>query len=176
MEHLAERDATERGVDEVVERGLIRLAEVLPRAAAERGETRRLPEVHPVGAARREVVVALIRVADLIDGEVIEVPFPTPLHVRPPGLRRDLGGVLSANQIRELVHAVDRSHPWGRRANAARWATRARASVIGRRRRGGKLNRRRWRCFGASKVTYVEHMLRVARLVRFCLSYTSPSP
>ena len=111
MEHLAERDSAERGVDEVVERCLVRLAEVLPRGAAERGETRRLPEIEAVGAASREVVVALVRVADLVDGEVIEIPFPTPLHVRPPGLWRDLGCVLPANQVGELVHAVDHGDP-----------------------------------------------------------------
>ena len=126
VEHLTESDSSHGRVDEVVERGLIGLPEVLPGATAERGERRRFPEVQSVGAPRREVVVALVRVADLIDGEIIEVPFPTPLHVDPPGLRCDLRGVLSANQIGELVGDVDVRGPQERVAESsgrAAWAS-----------------------------------------------------
>jgi hypothetical protein len=45
--------------------------------------------------------------ADLVDDEVVEIPFPPALHVRPPGLRRNLRRVLPTYQVGELVEAVD---------------------------------------------------------------------
>ena len=67
----------------------------------------RLPEAQAVGPAGVEIVVALVGMADLVDLEVVEVPDPALFHVRPPGLRRDLRGVLAAHQVGELVEAVD---------------------------------------------------------------------
>ena len=99
MEHLAERDAAERGVDEVVQRRMVRFAEVLPGAAAERGHRRRLVEAQAIGAAGVEVVVALVGVADLVDEEVVQIPDPALLHVRPPRLGRDLRGDLAACRL-----------------------------------------------------------------------------
>jgi hypothetical protein len=61
MEHLAERDAAERRVDEVIQRGMVRLAVVLPGGAAEGCEGRRFVEAQTIGAAGVEVVVALVR-------------------------------------------------------------------------------------------------------------------
>src|SRR6187399_2153758 len=107
MEDLAERDAAERRVDEVVQRRLVGLAEVLPRAAAERCDRRRLPEVQAVRARAREVVVALIRVAELIDDEVVEIPDPAMLHVVPPRGGRDARGDLSTGEIRQSVDDID---------------------------------------------------------------------
>src|SRR5262245_10261729 len=144
MEHLAQRHAAERRVDEIVERGLIRLAEVLPGAAAKRGDSRRLPEVHAVGASAVEIVIALIRVADLVDGEVVEVPLPSSLHVLPPRLRCDFGGVLSADQVCGFVKAIDDGGPREGFADPTRWTARAGTSLVVQRwRRGGKLNRGR---------------------------------
>ena len=67
MKHFPERDPAKRRVDEVVERRLIRFAEVPPGAAPERGQGGRFPEIQPVGSPGREVVVPLIGVADLVD-------------------------------------------------------------------------------------------------------------
>ena len=100
------------GVDEVVERGLIRFAGNAP-ANCCRGAVRPADsEIHAVEAASGEVVVALVRVAIWLTAKSSR-SIPTPLHVRPPGLRRDLGRVLSANQVRELVYAVDRGGTGG---------------------------------------------------------------
>ena len=102
MKHLAERDAAQRRVDEVVQGRVVRLAEILPGGAAEGRHGRRLIEAQAVGPARVEVVVALIRVADLVDGEVVQVPDPPLLHVGPPGLGRDSRRHLAANEVRQL--------------------------------------------------------------------------
>ena len=122
MEHLAERDAAERGVDEVVHRRQVGLAEVLPRAAAERSQRRRLVEAQAVGAARIEVIVPLVRMTELIDLEVIEVPHPPVLHVGPPRLRRDPRRDLAADQVRDPVDDVDHRGLKQRPAHAARGA------------------------------------------------------
>ena len=107
MKHLAQRDAAQRRVDQVVQRGVIGLAEVLPGAAAKRGDTGRLPEAQPVRAPGVEVVVALIRVADLVDDEIVQVPHPPLLHVGPPRLRGNPRGDLAAHEICRLVEDVD---------------------------------------------------------------------
>ena len=107
MKHLAERDAAQGRVDEVVQGRVVGLAEILPGAAAEGRHGRRLIEAQAVGPACREVVVALIRVADLVDGEVVQVPDPPLLHVVPPCLGRDPRRHLPANEVRHSVHHVD---------------------------------------------------------------------
>ena len=122
VEHLAERDAAERRVDEVVHRRQVGLAEILPGAAAEGGQRRRLVEAQAVGAARGEVVVPLVRMTELIDGEVVEIPDPPVLHVGPPRLRRDLRRDLAADQVRGLVDDVDHRGLKQRPAHAARRA------------------------------------------------------
>ena len=107
VKHLSERDAAQRRVDEVVQGRVVGFAEILPGAAAEGRHGRRLIEAQAVGPASREVVVALIRVADLVDGEVVQVPDPSLLHVVPPRLGRDPGGHLPADEVRHAVHHVD---------------------------------------------------------------------
>ena len=107
MEHLPERDPAECGVDEVVQRGMVRFAKVLPGAATERGHGRRLVEAQAIGATGRVVVIALVGVADLVDREIVQVPDPSVLHVRPPRLGRDSRGDLAAYQIRGPVGDVD---------------------------------------------------------------------
>jgi hypothetical protein len=57
VKHFAERDAAKRGVDDIVQRRLVGLAEIFP--GAERRERRGLVETQTVGAPRVEVVVAL---------------------------------------------------------------------------------------------------------------------
>ena len=54
-----------------------------------------------------EIVAALVGVADLIDGEIIQVPHDSLLHVRPPRFRRDSGGDLAARQVSQLVDYID---------------------------------------------------------------------
>ena len=106
VERLAERDAAERGVDEVVQRGVVGLAEILPGGAAEGGQRRRLVEVQAVGSPRIEVVAALVGMAELVDREVIQVPDPSLLHVGPPGLRRHTRRHLAAGQVSQAIEDV----------------------------------------------------------------------
>ena len=92
---------------EIVQRRVVGLAEVLPRAAAERGDAGRFPEAEAVGAAGGEVVVSLVGVAELVDHEIVQIPDPALLHVGPPRLRRDLRGHLAAREVRQFVKDVD---------------------------------------------------------------------
>ena len=143
MEHLAQRDAAQRRVDEVVQRRMVGLAVVLPGGAAEGRHRRRLVEAQPVGAPGGVVVAALIGVADLVDREVVEIPDPALLHVCPPGLRGDLGGDLAARQVGQLVEPVDDGGLDQRLGDAAlRTSGTGAALVLPRRRRGGRLQRR----------------------------------
>ena len=58
MQHLAERDAAEGDVDEVVQRGMVGFAEELPGGAAEGRDRGRLVEVQAVGPVPpRELVI-----------------------------------------------------------------------------------------------------------------------
>jgi hypothetical protein len=107
VEHLTERDAAEGRVDEVVHRGVVGLAEIFPRTAAERRDPGRFPEAQAIGAPGIEVVIALIRVADLIDDEIVEVPHPALLHVGPPRGGGDLRGNLAPREVGKLIEAVD---------------------------------------------------------------------
>src|SRR4029453_8653234 len=90
-----------------------------------------LVEAETVGARGVEIVVPLIRVADLIDGEVVEVPDPSLLHVRPPRFRRDAGRDLTAYQVRRFVGDVDHRRLEERAPDAAFRTGRARAAVGG---------------------------------------------
>src|SRR6185295_18948183 len=130
MEHLAERDAAEGRVDEVVQRGVVGLAEELPGGAAEGGDRGRLVEAEAVGSPGVEIVVALIRMADLIDREVIQIPHPPLLHVRPPRLWRDTAGDLAARQVPQPVDHVDAGGLENRHADAPRWTAFAGAPFV----------------------------------------------
>ena len=45
--------------------------------------------------------------ADLVDREVVQIPHPALLHVRPPALWRDMGRDLAAHEVGDLVEHVD---------------------------------------------------------------------
>ena len=107
MEHLAEGDAAKCRIDEVVQRRVIGLAEIFPRAAAERRDPSRFPETQAVGAAGVVVVVALVGVADLVDEEIVQVPDPALLHVGPPGGRSDPCRDLPPGEVCQFVEDVD---------------------------------------------------------------------
>ena len=94
-------------------------------------------KLRPLRAPGVEVVVALIRVADLVDAEVVQVPHPALLHVGPPRLRRHLRRDLAAHEIGEPVDDVDERGVQEGAADASPGTAVARASLRGPRRRIG---------------------------------------
>lgn len=112
IEHFTQRDATERGVEQVIRRGRPDLTKQLPRQASHEGPGRRLPEVVAIGAGGVEVEAAVVRMGELVVQEGVVVPLPGKREVVAPGLGGELGPLGATGPADEVGNHVHR-HQFG---------------------------------------------------------------
>ena len=107
VDHLAEGNAAQRGVGEIVRCRCPGLKKELPHETAAERPGRRLPEVIAVRSRGVEVKGAMIGVGELIVLEGVVIPLPGKREVLGPGLPVGFGPFLAARPVDEARDQLD---------------------------------------------------------------------